>query len=322
MLALFAAMLLPGAGRPDPSPWPRILKDTVQPAQGRAMVLGSIRLFKGEKTRKCSKMLSECSLIILPPDGDRAMAYPFDGDEPFSWSLPPGEYMILGLEVNYPGTTTTPLRMMFTMPEGAGAVYIGDIALVSQDERMLIGVHNGFEEATTGYKEAHPEAVAGPVSGMIAPEPEMGTAERIHYVCAADWGIACTDSFRGVTPAYPPAVRGFDPVDSLTPRFQWQASTDPAVSYDLALYQAATYRGIKDSHIIGRLISYQQGLTAPSWQIDRPLEPGHEYYWSVRLRRGATVSNWSTHSYSHFYIIAWSSGYGQWFNFSTPPAAP
>jgi hypothetical protein len=50
----------------------------------------------------------------------------------------------------------------------------------------------------------------------------------------------------------------------------------------------------------------------------QPIIPDKKYYWSVRLRRDGVVSNWSRYSYFAFYVVGWSSGYGQWFSFSTP----
>jgi hypothetical protein len=43
----------------------------------------------------------------------------------------------------------------------------------------------------------------------------------------------------------------------------------------------------------GRLLTYSQGLSTPSFKPDIPLQPGTTYLWSVRLRRGETVSAWA-----------------------------
>jgi hypothetical protein len=111
-------------------------------------------------------------------------------------------------------------------------------------------------------------------------------------------------------------------VNSLTPTFKWRASSLEDVSYDIVIYEAMTYKfgGIITGHIPGRVVAYRQGLTEAEYQHPERLEPGRNYYWSVRLRRGDVVSNWTRFAYFQFMVFAAKSGQTAWFGFSAPEA--
>jgi hypothetical protein len=44
---------------------------------------------------------------------------------------------------------------------------------------------------------------------------------------------------------------------------------------------------------IGREVYYREGLEKPEHRVDVPLRPTMRYFWSVRVRRGEDVSEWS-----------------------------
>ena len=105
----------------------------------------------------------------------------------------------------------------------------------------------------------------------------------------------------------------------------------PDVKYDVAIYEAydSTWHKIafdlltgKNSWRRGRLLIYAQGLTMPTFKPDVPLQPDTTYLWSVRLRRGDTVSTWSQVKHTlvrpgtfwYFAIEQWET----WLNFTTP----
>ena len=112
-------------------------------------------------------------------------------------------------------------------------------------------------------------------------------------------------------------------VDSLRPTFKWQPSSRSYVSYDLVIYQAVKFQveSGKSYYHAGSVVDYQQGLTHPEYRPETPLKPDNKYFWNVRLRRGDIVSNWSSFSYFHFYLVAYTWGTEPWFGFSTPRAA-
>lgn len=320
-LPLLAAGAL--AAAPAPEPLPRTIKDTPSAKPGHALVLGAVKLVQDGKARKCSTLLSECILIILPSGSTRATVYAFKGDAPFAWSLPPGKYTLLAYEVAYPGTTTVPLDLAFTVPEGAGAVYIGDLLLLLRGNGYRTGLADFSDAAQQRYKAAHPEDSSPLVKSLLDIEPTPAApAAKTTAICAAEWGLTCTDDMRGVTPTSPATIKDHAPVPDLRPQFAWQPSPVQGVTYDLALFEGVSYAGTRQSWLPGPLVAYRAGLTAPSWQPEEALRPQARYYWSVRLRKGDIVSTWSTRSHFSFFLIGFSSGSGDYFNFSTPPAAP
>jgi hypothetical protein len=64
--------------------------------------------------------------------------------------------------------------------------------------------------------------------------------------------------------------------------------------------------------------TYAEGLTEPRFTPSAPLRPDKKYEWSVRLRRGDTVSSWSTTSFSLNLLIAGRSNSRSVFGFETP----
>lgn len=324
LIPVFAALLaLPSvsvAARPSSVAYPGTLKDVEQPLAGQSLVIGSISVFKNGKPRTCSEFIvSDCRLIVLPPVGSHAMIYTFRGGD-FSWSLPPGDYTVLGFEYVENGIARIPVMAHFNVPAGGKTVYVGDLALVTKGRSTAAGLARAFDTAVAAYRVKHPDRQLPENAAMQAQE-EPGEASAIKYICAEDWGISCTKQFHGITPVRPAEVKGFNAVDRLDPILQWQPSTDPQVTYDVIVYEAADYKGRNGTnYMLGRIAAYRQGLTAPQWQVDRPLLPGQKYFWSVRLRKGDTVSNWSTYTYFNFFLIGFSSGSGQWFGFMAPEA--
>lgn len=302
--------------------FPGVLKNVEQAAEGDVLVLGSIKYLKNGEENKCGQLFGpDCRLIILPPYGRRAMVYGFRKSGDFAWSLPPGEYTILAFEWINQGKTVVPFRAVFSLPAGARAVYIGDLLLAVQKGRPLVGVHDGFEEALSKFEEKSLDQEQWLTKSIVTKEDVLGNWETIKYICSEDWHLACTKNQKGVSPLHPTDGKGFDVIDSLRPVFEWAPSSDGDVTYDFALFEDARYRkgGFAAEHTRGRILAYVQGLTKPTWQPETPLEPGQKYYWSVRLRKGEQVSNWSSYSYFNFFLVGFSSGYGQWFKFATPP---
>lgn len=301
------------------------IKDIETPTAGNTIVFGSIEVIEDGKRKKCGKLLgldNKCTLMILYPDSTQAANYGITENGSFAWDLQPGEYTIAGYHL-LEGDISGRIWLHFTVPKDANSLYVGDIRLLIEKSMYKVGIMDNYEIATEKHQTKFPAAVDSPQKGIIKPDPGVGSFDAVKYICADGWGIECTKKFRGVTPLQPEVhTAGFTTVGSLTPTFEWQASSEESVTYDLAIYDAFTYSrdGIVTKYLPGGITVYKEGLKYPTWQLNSPLKPDNKYYWSVRLRRDGVVSSWSRYSYFAFYLVAWSSGYGQWFSFSTPAA--
>lgn len=161
-----------------------------------------------------------------------------------------------------------------------------------------------------------------------------------------------------VTVTGPKAIRpgpagialGFEQVDTLSPLLEWEpsseadapapakpvsaasataapASTEAAparageepVCYDVAVHEVA--RNAQQSRPGARVYS-REGIAGTSHRIEAPLDPGRDYYWFVRTRRGDRVGPWSRYGYFLFLGFAWMSASNQPYRFRTPGAAP
>jgi hypothetical protein len=133
--------------------------------------------------------------------------------------------------------------------------------------------------------------------------------------------IGCT-SFKGLKPIYPEVGNPNFPkaVESLRPTFQWEPYKEPNVAYDFVIYEGIKWqdfvKGTKRA--VGREVYYREALKKPKHQIEEPLKPDTEYYWSVRIRRGQTVSSWSLYDYTLFLGTGYYSATSYPFIFKTP----
>jgi len=320
LFGLGLVLALCGAAGPASLPWR--IKNVEQAAEGQGLVVGAIRYLKDGEDKKCADGGYKCVVVILPPDSHKAVVYEFEKSGDFVWSLPPGQYTILAFARMDRGWNIQSMRAVFAVPDSLDPVYIGDLLFATRDGRYAVGARDGFDEAATQFNSAYPDRAGTLLNGTVGPEENLGSWARTSYVCAPEWKVECTKNFRGVTPLLPADGKGFTLAGDLHPQFRWVPSADGTITYDVALYEAASFNddGITRQFTEGRMIAYRQGLSAPEWRPDLSLEPDRKYYWSVRLRRGDLVSTWSSYSYFNFFIIGFSSGYGQWFKFTTPPA--
>jgi len=131
----------------------------------------------------------------------------------------------------------------------------------------------------------------------------------------------CATTFVGVTPVAPQVGNPNFPVlaDSLQPLLQWARHPD-AERYDLIIYEgiktSSAWEGTKRA--VGREAYYREGLMATEHRVEQPLKPDTEYYWSVRLRRGTSVSPWSRYDYTAFFGTGYMKAGNQLFIFKTP----
>jgi len=133
---------------------------------------------------------------------------------------------------------------------------------------------------------------------------------------------ACT-TFHGITPISPKVGDPylFPTVESLQPTLRWQPVSDPESSYDLVIYEGITITpqtGGEVKRAVGERVYYREGLRETAHQIEQPLKPDTEYYWAVRIRRGAQVAEWSHYDYRLFTGMVSVKGTKLPFRFQTP----
>ena len=111
-------------------------------------------------------------------------------------------------------------------------------------------------------------------------------------------------NFKEVKPIYPKVGHPDYPkiVDSLQPKFQWKPIAGSDVTYDLIIYECSedtSFIPKKEQRSTARRVAYyREGVTETECKIEEPLEPNTVYIWSVRVRRGKEVSDWSVYNYS------------------------
>ncbi len=318
-ITLLASLLLWACAAPP------TMKDVEQVAADSSIVFGSIEVYEDGKQQEWGSRFFGYDyfyLIILPTGTNEAITYKLDKEGKFFWTLPTGEYLLLG----YIWDTDTGRRAgrigaTFHSPEAGASTYIGSIVFRGNIVFLIPSFEDKFDQIAALYDERFPGRRAGAVKQLMEEPGPIGTSQAFRASCNEDWEISCTERFDGVTPISPDvATSGFPVVKNLLPEFRWEGSSKSGVSYDLVLYEAASYAiggALVPSYTRGRVVAYAEDLSEPRWQPETPLKPDTRYIWSVRLREGQTVSEWSTQSHSTFLLVYASWGRGQWFQFKT-----
>jgi hypothetical protein len=259
-------------------------------------------------------------LYVRPVGGGELKNMVMEGDGTFYWLLPAGEYVIVGYRMTrrrFGSNPVTSDRLMttFSVPQAGQAFYIGDLRIETVKSRSRIRVVDRYDAA---LKRADPR-IAGPrfgaVKALMRLEQPPGRFTRVTGICSPSWGLQCDSSYQGVRPIEPWGTAStFAGTRSLAPRLEWQPSSRRDLTYDVAIYE---FVPIGNRGLRGTLVAYAEGLREPSY-TPAPLEHWQKYEWTVRLRDGDTVSNWSTTSYNFFAVVAWGRGSGQYFGFETP----
>jgi hypothetical protein len=140
----------------------------------------------------------------------------------------------------------------------------------------------------------------------------------IGAVCALLALLAGCTTFTGVKPVHPKAGNPDSPdvVESLQPTFQWEPYPD-AAAYDLIVWNRIKKGAFSEG--ADKAVYYREGLKDTTHRMETPLKPDSEYLWSVRVRRGTSVSNWSLYEYS-VDVAVYGSSTKQPFVFKTPKA--
>ena len=301
------------------------VKDVEQPVVGQSIVFGHVDIVIDGETQKLGGWTGvvSCCLTILPPESDQAITYKIDKDGIFYWSLAPGEYQLLGFRFQEGSSSREGVvGGSFTVPEDTDAMYIGNITINMVKGRYVTVVEDKSGELVASYKSKFPDHPGHITTALLQLPDKLGSFTGIMSECSEKWGVDCTGKYQGITPLTPSmATNQFIQTDSLTPVFNWEAAKNKDVSYDLVIYDVARYSppgAVKVMKMKGRMIHYEENISEPGFKLKTPLKENTKYYWSVRLRDGDVVSRWSTYSHFGFYVFFATSGYGQWFGFSTP----
>jgi len=266
------------------------------------------------------------------------MEYKIDETGYFYWALAPGEYEVLGtygLAAVGTWEMGVPLAQRVWIPftvEPGKSLYLGEITLeLSKNRHAKQRLDDNYSEAIKEFKKKYPNTHTGPLKKVTNLEPfNPGTYTKVTDICSGDWGIDCSLNSIGVTPTSPDRRQDIV-ISSTVPTFRWEPSSVSGVKYDVVIYEAydSTWRKInldlvtgKERWRPGRLQVYAQDLTAPAFKPDASLLSDTTYLWSVRLRRGDTVSTWSQvkhtlvrpNTFWWFAVEQWEA----WFNFTTP----
>lgn len=305
---------------------PPTMRDTEDIAADSNVVFGSVDVIvDGEKEDWGVKFTgyNYFYLMILPPDTNEAITYRLADDGVFYWSLPAGEYTLLGyLWQDRQTQRSGRIDATFRVPDAATDAYLGSLEFHGSKFFLVPRMQDRFDDIKADYRREFPNRDVEVTKLLFeAPDP-VGTFSNVTGPCNEMWAIECSDRFSGVTPVSPETGQsGFPESASLMPQFSWEPSSSTSVSYDFVIYEAASYAlsgGMVTSYMRGRMITYAEDLKEPVWRLESPLKPDTRYLWSVRLRDQETVSAWSTQGHFTFMIVAMSSGFGQWFQFKTP----
>jgi hypothetical protein len=272
----------------------------------------------------------QCYGLVRSESDNRGLVFGFTEDGWFSWSLDPGRYVLTDLwcrrgdGVLNESEITLPVNAAFQVVQGTGTTYIGHFSLTYADRRFQpIGWKMNEQEAAGEFARRYPNAPAA-IAQQPVFDPGPGKFARISDACATEWHLDCYlrfgVPFEGVKVLEPNPVGshhpGFGTADSPSPTLKWEAAPDPAVTYDVAVWEVVTYHvpyaitPNSEVNARGRLVVYAENLDAPRYAMVDPLKAKTLYYWSVRLRKGEGVSTWTRgHGFG---------GHGPWLGFETP----
>ncbi|MDH3989793.1 MAG: hypothetical protein OEV34_11720 [Gammaproteobacteria bacterium] len=317
--ALLGVLLLWGCATPP------TLRDVEEIGPDTHLAFGSAEVWIGDEQETWGVKWTGHNnfyLTVLPADSAEAFSYKLDDDGVFFWALEPGEYTVLGYHWQHLQTTRTgQIGSNFVVPESGGDVYVGTFVFKGNEVFLVPMYQDSFEEVAGIYDAKFPGRQGTAIKSLMNPPQPVGSFSNVRGPCDDVWKIECDKHFIGVTPISPEVSQsGFPAEDTLRPEFRWKGCPRSDVSYDLIVYEAASYSiggALVPLYMRGNVVVYEEDLTDTYWQPKIPLKPDTRFIWSVRLRDGDTVSAWSTQSHSTFLLVYASSGWGQWFQFKT-----
>lgn len=105
-------------------------------------------------------------------------------------------------------------------------------------------------------------------------------------------------TFPGLEPIKPKYV---DKTKDIRPTFQWKPAEKENVKYDFIIYEVSWVggewgSGTRPTPVAGKTLYYREGLDKPEHTVEKPLAPGQDYLWSVRVRENGKVGPWSLYN--------------------------
>lgn len=135
-------------------------------------------------------------------------------------------------------------------------------------------------------------------------------------------GLTACTTFHIVEPIEPGVGGPGNPalVESLQPTLRWKPSAQ-AESYDVIVYKPEPAKAPSANSERTRLKTayYRERLKATAHQLEEPLQPDAQYYWSVRIRSGEKISAWSRYDLFLFLGLFATRTNNVLFEFKTPP---
>lgn len=304
---------------------PPTITDVDEITANTRIVFGSVEVYEDGKLQEWGTRFfgyDHFYLTILPAESSEAITYKLDDDGNFFWSLAPGAYTLLGFVWDSDtGQRSGRIGADFRVPASGNDAYLGTIVYRGNVAFLVPGIEDRFIQISALYDAKFPVRRGSAVKQLLEEPAPIGNAAAYRSPCHDSWKVDCGKRFQGVTPIAPEVRQsGFPATNDLMPEFRWKGCPRSDVTYDLILYEAASYavRGaMVPSYMKGRVVTYVEDLARASWRPETPLKADTRYIWSVRLRDGDTVSGWSTQSHSTFLLVYASWGHGQWFQFKT-----
>lgn len=304
---------------------PPTMTDVKEVTADTSIVFGSIEVYEDSELKEWGARFfgyDHLYLTILPAESNEAITYKLDKHGSFFWSLPAGEYTLLGyIWDSDTGQRSGRIGADFNVQDSAADAYLGTIVFRGNAIFLIPSFEDKFEEIVAYYDTKFPSRRGSAIKRLLEQPKAIGHFSAYRGSCDEAWNVDCGKRFKGVTPISPEVSQsGFPMANSLKPEFRWKGCPRTDVTYDLILYEAAAYGvggAMVPSYMKGRAVSYVENLAQPRWQPDTSLKPDTRYFWSVRFRDGDTVSAWSTQSHSTFLLVYMSWGHGQWFQFKT-----
>lgn len=321
ILAAFGATLLLNAcaGTGGGSAVPEASGATGQPVVfGRVLAVEKNKPLKWAAAAGSESPDGNFQVLVLAKGQNTARNHRLRGDGSFAWALAPGAYALAGYSWSrYGRRRSDRVWMDFTVPPKAEGVYVGTLKIDATQVPGTVSVSDDAATAKQALKKLAPQ-----FKGKVA--KRVMTAERLskrvrsrRAICDASWGLPCENSYSGVVSIAPNTAKQTTPTaTSLQPTLRWEPTSSSGVRYDVVVYEAMAHSGTRK--LQGRVVDYAEGLTKPEHRLARALKPKTTYYWTVRLRRGDIVSNWTRYSYTAFYGIRYSRRLNNLYSFDTP----
>jgi hypothetical protein len=249
-------------------------------------------------------------LVFLRAEDPTPITYRLTGDGSLRIPLDPGDYFLAEWEwhqkdMNSPHEKIRgAIGASFHVPSGAQATYVGDLTIAFSGRRYAYKVEDLAAPASAAILSAYPRLAGNVTTNLLEVKTPPVAGTRVP-ICNAVWGARCDDKLEGVEPIEPAqAGSQFPSVPDLAPRLEWKRVGGEGVTYDVVIYEALPYGPpLRMNYVQGPMVDYAEGLATPTYQVKTPLRPRSYYFWSVRLRKGETVSEWSSMSYREFSFL-------------------